>query len=152
MGKAVAAVPVAVLGSTLGEAGVGIAVTVDGKAVRVVLRPGFPCAGLRDELAAAVATAAVTAGADTVQVAIEPRIQAHQAQQGFASLDAVKNVLVVASGKGGVGKSTTAVNLALALTAEGARVGILDADVTGPSQQLMLGVPFGQRPQVQEEK
>ncbi len=152
VGKAVAAVRLERLGCTLEAAAIGIDVTVDGKSVRVVLRPGFPCASLRDELAAQTAQAAVDAGADGVQVAIEPRIQAHRAQQELPSLDAVKNVVVVASGKGGVGKSTTAVNLALALAAEGARVGILDADVTGPSQQMMLGVPDGQRPEVREQK
>ncbi|MFZ5756550.1 MAG: iron-sulfur cluster carrier protein ApbC [Pseudomonadota bacterium] len=150
--KAVAAIRPDALASTLAEAGVGIAAAVDGKSVRVTLQPGFPCNGMRDVLAQAAAQAAVDAGAESVQVVIEPKILPHQAQQGLASLDAVKNVIVVASGKGGVGKSTTSVNLALALAAEGARVGILDADVTGPSQQLMLGVPFGQRPGVKEEK
>lgn len=67
-------------------------------------------------------------------------VVAHQAMRGQALLPGVKNLVAVASGKGGVGKSTTAVNLALALAAEGARVGMLDADIYGPSQPLMLGL------------
>jgi ATP-binding protein involved in chromosome partitioning len=64
----------------------------------------------------------------------------------------VGSVIAVASGKGGVGKSTTAVNLALALAAEGARTGLLDADIYGPSQQVMLGIPDGTQPAVREGK
>src|SRR5690606_31585858 len=77
-------------------------------------------------------------------------IAAHAVQRGIALLPNVKNVIAVASGKGGVGKSTTAVNLALALAAEGARVGLLDADIYGPSQSLMMGIDA--RPQSEDGK
>ena len=102
---------------------------------------GYPAksqmAGFRKDLIAAAKT---VPGVVNVSVNMTTKIVAHAVQRGVALLPGVKNVVAVASGKGGVGKSTTAVNLALALAAEGARVGLLDADIYGPSIPMMMGI------------
>src|SRR5271165_234832 len=129
------------LGQTLGEAKAIDSVSLEGKLARIALKFGFPCADYAEELGPALQSwLAAELGGARLDLTLEADITAHAVQRTLKPLSSIKNIVAVASGKGGVGKSTTAANLALAWAAQGARVGLLDADIYGPSQPQMMGL------------
>ena len=133
------------LATSLGEARAVESAEMRGARGHVRVAFGFPIGDYQPEFARGLQAFLTAAGGPETDIELVARITAHAVQRQLSPISGVRNVVAVASGKGGVGKSTVAANLALAWARQGARVGILDADIYGPSQPIMLGLT-GQRP------
>lgn len=126
-------------------------IAIENTNVKLVLKVGFPLAGIKETIIAKIKHHLLPIiGQKNLDITLMSHIEPHGGNQGLKTLPNVKNIIAVASGKGGVGKSTIALHLALGLHKEGARVGLLDADIYGPSQPAMLGTE-GLKPIVEDK-
>lgn len=139
-------------GKPLGTAGTSLAIRATAEGFSVAVNCGFPLARSREAFLSALREFLAADGSDAaVEFELNSKVSAHAVQPGVKALPEIRNVIAIASGKGGVGKSTVTSNVALALAQEGAKVGILDADIYGPSQPRILNL-LGERPETRDGK